>query len=186
MYLLLDHSYITLRSQKKMCYSYSSLSSKIYFCVKYLKRMIGLVAGIFCTLIVAGLCSYCFNPDFNWYNSLVKPPFLAKDVWFTVFVAMSYISAILSVSRLVEYKHLFPSMIFFMLLAAFCILFVYAFFSLKRPMLALVFMTGALDMSYILLIRFLIKDYKIALEFSFLFLFNLYAYMCTLAIVMLN
>lgn len=148
--------------------------------------MLGIVAGLFCTLIVAGICSYCFNMDFKWYLSLNKPVFLVSGEWFTAFVATAYLSSILAISRLVEYKHIFPSMIFFGILGVGCIFFVLCFFTLKNLMLALFFITLVLAMAYVLLVRFLIKDYKIALEFLPAFLFDVYSFVCVMYIVLQN
>ena len=148
--------------------------------------MIGIVAALFCTLVIAGLCSYCFNTDLKWYYLLNKPPFMVNSGWFTLFVSISYVSSILAVSRLVEYKHFFPSMIFFCILGVACVFFVWCFFTLHSLIAALVFMTIVLAMAYVLLVRFMMKDYKIALEFAPAFLFDMYGFLCVLSIVMLN
>ena len=148
--------------------------------------MLGIVAGLFCTLVVAGICSYCFNLDFKWYIGLNKPVFLVSNGWFTVFVGFAYLSSILAIGRLVEYKHIFPSMIFFAVLGVSCIFFVLCFFRLKSLVASLIFITVALAMAYVLFIRFLIKDYKMALEFLPAFLFDTYAFICTVFIVLNN
>ncbi len=148
--------------------------------------MLGIVAALFCTLIVAGLCSYFFKLDFKWYNLLNKPSFLLGGGWFTVFVAISYVSSILSISRLVEGKHLFPSMIFFALLGLFCVLFVLCFFYFKNIFAGFVFITFTLSMSYTLFVRFLIKDYKIAIEFAPTLIFHIYCFLCVTFIALNN
>lgn len=152
----------------------------------YLKRMIGLVVGVFAILVVSGLCSLCFNVDLKWWIALNKPAFLLGNAWFTAFVATSYVSCVLAISRLVEYKHFFPSTIFFLILGIFAVLFVFAFFTLKSLWFALVCMTVVLAMSMVLLTRFFTKEVKIALEFLPTFLFNFYAFLCTLCIAMNN
>lgn len=154
--------------------------------MKYLKRMLGIVAGLLLTLIVAGLSSYCFNIDLKWYISLNKPVFLLPNGWFTVLASISYVSSILAIGRLVEYKHIFPSMIFFAVLGVSCILFVLCFFTLKNIIAALVFITVVLAMAYVLFVRFLIKDYKIAIEFLPAFLFDVYAFICVMFIALNN
>lgn len=154
--------------------------------MKYLKRMLGIVAGLLLTLIVAGLSSYCFNIDLKWYLSLNKPVFLLPNGWFTVLASVSYVSSILAIGRLVEYKHIFPSMIFFAVLGAGCILFVLCFFTLKNIIASLVFITVVLAMAYVLFVRFLIKDYKIAIEFLPAFLFDIYAFICVMFIALNN
>lgn len=148
--------------------------------------MLGIVAGLFCTLIVAGLCSYCFNIDFKWYFALNKPSFLVSGGWFTAFVSISYLSSIMAVSRLVHFKHIFPSMIFFAIMGFGCVMFVLCFFTLKNLVWSLIFITVTLAMAYVLLMRFFMKDFKIALEFLPTFLFDLYAFMCVMYIVMHN
>ncbi len=148
--------------------------------------MLGIVAGLFCTLAVAGLCSYCMKLDLNWYVALNKPQFLVSGGWFTLFVGISYLSSILAVSRLVQFKHIFPSMIFFAVLGFACVMFVLCFFTLKNLVAAFVFITLALAMSYVLLVRFLIKDAKIALEFLPAFIFNAYSFLCVIYIVLNN
>lgn len=138
------------------------------------------------TLIVAGLCSYCFNIDLKWYNSLNKPAFLLPSGGFTILVALAYASSILAIGRLVEYKHIFPSMIFFGIMGMFCVLFVLCFFTLKSLVASLICMTATLAMAYVLFVRFLIKDFKIALEFLPAFLFNVYGFICTVHIALFN
>ena len=154
--------------------------------VKYLKRMLGIVAGLFCTLVVAGVCSYCFNLDLKWYIALDKPAFLVSNGWFTAFVSISYISCILAVSRLVEYKHIFPSMIFFAALGAACALFVLTFFTLKNLLAAFIFITIALAMAFVLFVRFLMKDPKMAIEFLPAFIFYIYSFICVTYIMLNN
>ncbi len=148
--------------------------------------MVGIVVGLFCVLLVAGISSAIFKIDLNWYIALDKPSFVVSGGWFTVFVAVSYISCILAVSRLVHFKHFFPSMLFFALLGLFNIMFVFCFFRLKNLIAALVFMTFSLAMAYTLFIRFLLKEIKIAVEFAPAFVFYAYAFVCVLYIAMQN
>lgn len=151
-----------------------------------LKRMIGLVVGLMLALIASGLCSVCFNIDLKWWIALNKPTFLLPNGWFSIFVGVSYLSSVLAISRLVEFKHIFPSMLYFLLLGVFCILFVYAFFTLKNLVFAFVSMTIVLGLSYMLFIRFLTKEVRIAIEFFPTFLFNVYGFTCVLCIFMNN
>ncbi len=148
--------------------------------------MIGLVAGLLLTLVVSGLCSLCFNMDLNWWIALEKPSFVLSGGWFSVFVAASYLSSVLAISRLVEFKHIFPSMLYFVILGVFCILFVFAFFTLKNLLFGLICMCVVLAVSYLLFIRFLTKEIKIAIEFLPTFLFNIYGYLCVLCIFLNN
>lgn len=148
--------------------------------------MIGLVAGLLLTLVVSGLCSLCFNMDLNWWIALEKPSFVLPRGWFSVFVAASYLSSVLAISRLVEFKHIFPSMLYFVILGVFCILFMLAFFTLKNLLFGLICMCVVLAVSYLLFIRFLTKEIKIAIEFLPTFLFNIYGYLCVLCIFLNN
>ena len=148
--------------------------------------MIGLVAGLLLTLVVSGLCSLCFNMDLNWWIALEKPSFVLSGGWFSVFVAASYLSSVLAISRLVEFKHIFPSMLYFVILGVFCILFMLAFFTLKNLLFGLMCMCVVLAVSYLLFIRFLTKEIKIAIEFLPTFLFNIYGYLCVLCIFLNN
>ncbi len=77
-------------------------------------------------------------------------------------------------------------MLYFVILGGACILFVFAFFTLKDLIFALVCMSVVLATSYVLFIRFLTKEVKIALEFLPTFLFNVYAFLCTICIFMNN
>lgn len=158
----------------------------IYFCVEHLKRMIGLVVAVFATLIVAWLSSFCFKMDFIWWNSLTKPAFVLPSAFWSAFVVTAYLSSIISITRLVEHKHIFPSMLFFALLGTSCVLFVFAFFTVKNILLALVFMTFVLAFAYVLFIRFMTKDVTLALIFSPTLIFDVYAFLSTLAILMAN
>ncbi len=148
--------------------------------------MIGIVAGIFLTLIVAGLCSICLKLDLKWYVSLDKGAFLASGEFFRWCVIVAYVSSIIAMSRLVEHKHIFPSMLFFAILGVGCILFCYAFFTLKNLLLALFFITVVLAMSLVLFARFLTKDVRLALLYLPSFLFNSYSFLIVLTIAMLN
>lgn len=154
--------------------------------MEHLKRMIGIVVGIFCTLIVAGLCSYLFNIDLKWWIALNKPAFVLSGGWFTAFVFVSYLSSILSITRLVEHKHIFPSMLFFAILGLFCVLFVLAMFTLKNLWFAFFCICVTLAMAYVLFVRFLIKDYKIAIIFLPVLVFEIYGFLCVIGIVMAN
>ena len=148
--------------------------------------MIGLVCAVFATLVVAGACSYFFKTDFKWYYMLEKPAFVLSGGFFSGFVVVSYLSSIFSITRLVEHKHIFPSMLFFALLGTACVLFVLAFFTLENLLFAFLSMTLALAFSYTLFVRFLTKDVTLALIFSPTLLFNIYSFVCTLAILMAN
>lgn len=148
--------------------------------------MIGIVAGLLLALVVSGLCSLCFNIDLKWWIALDKPSFVLSNGWFSVFVCASYLSSVLAISRLVEYKHIFPSMLYFFVLGIFCVLFVFSFFTLKNLLVAFISMTIVLATSYALFIRFLTKEVKIALEFLPTFLFNVYGFLCVLCIFMNN
>lgn len=148
--------------------------------------MIGIVAGIFCTLIVAWTSSYFFKFDAAWFAALEKPSIFVPNGVFTLFVGISYVSCILSISRLIEYKHIFPSMLFFVALGVSSVLFVIAFFFCKDLVWGLVTMTFTLAFAYVLFIRFLIKDVKIAFEFLPTFLFDAYGFICALCIALAN
>ena len=145
-----------------------------------------MVVALFATLIVAGRSSYCFKLDFKWYVALAKPSFVLSPAFFSTFVVVTYLSSILSITRLVEHKHIFPSMLFFAVLGVGTILFVFSFFTLKNLLLAFVFMVVVLAFAYVLFIRFLTKDVTLALIFAPTLAFNLYAFVCTLSILMLN
>ncbi len=148
--------------------------------------MIGIVAGIFLTLLVAGLCSICLKLDLKWYVSLDKGAFLSSGEFFRVCVVTAYASSIVAMSRLVEHKHIFPSMLFFAILGVGCVLFCWAFFCLKNLLLALFFVTVVLAMSLVLTVRFFAKDVKLALLYLPSFVFNAYAFLMTLFIAMAN
>ncbi len=148
--------------------------------------MIGIVAGIFCTLIVAALISYCFKFDARWFYSLKLPAVMPPPVAFEIMVAASYASCIFAIGRLVEYKHIFPSMLFFVALGVSCILFVHTFFGLKQLLWGLVFMSATAGFAFVLFFRFLMKDIKIALAFLPAFLFDLFGFVMVVYIAMAN
>lgn len=148
--------------------------------------MIGITVALFCTLVVSGLCSLCFKMDLKWWIALEKPPFVLSGGCFTIMVGTCYLSCVLAVSRLVEFKHLFPSMLFFLILGVFSVLFVFSFFTLKNLAFALVCMTVVLATAYVLFVRFLIKDWKMAVEFLPTLLFDAYGFLCVLYIFMNN
>lgn len=148
--------------------------------------MIGVVVGIFCALCVAGLCSYFFKLDVEWWFSLNKPSFVVSGGWFTAFVFVSYLSSVLSITKLVEHKHIFPSMIFFLILGIFCVLFVVFMFTLKILAAAMFCITVVLSMSYVLFVRFMIKDFKIAMVYFPSLVFYIYGFLCVVCIALAN
>lgn len=148
--------------------------------------MIGIVAGIFCTLIVAWACSYAFKLDEKWFCSLQMPAYMLPRGAFTVMVGATYVSCIISISRLVEHKRIFPSMLFFVGLGVCSVLFVVLFFACKQLLWGMVFMGATLALAFVLFFRFLGKDFKIALAFLPAFAFDLYGFLVVLYIAMAN
>ncbi len=147
-----------------------------------MKRIIGLAVGVFCTLIVAGLCSYCFGDGLAWFYRLQLPSYVVRGGWFSAFVAICYASCILSIGSLVEHRHIFPSMIFFGILGLSAVLFVFVFFNLKSIVGGLIFITICLAMSYVLFVRFLTKNLRMALLFLPTLIFNIYGFLCVVAL----
>lgn len=148
--------------------------------------MIGIVAGTFCTLIVAALSSRLFKLDPAWFYSLELPRFMMPAVAFEAALAVTYASCIFSIGRLVEHKHIFPSMLFFGGLGASSALFVHAFFGRKSLLWGLILIAITLAFAFVLLFRFLMKDAKIALGFLPTFAFDLYCFTVVLSIAMAN
>ncbi len=148
--------------------------------------MIGIAVGLFMVLLLESGCSIVLKIDFKWWNEIYKPAFLLNSAYITCFVIISYMSSILTMGRLVEHKHIFPSMIFFVLLGIGCFAFIYALFSLKNLLLALINITFVLSISYVLLVRFLIKDIRCAIYFAPTFLFNTYSFICAISLAMSN
>lgn len=142
----------------------------------YIKKLIGLVAGVFCVLVVAWLCSYCLKIDFKWYLALNKPQILPSGGYFTFFVAITYMCVVGVIARLVTGKHIFPSMIFLAFTGLFSVLFIYAFFTLKNIYLAFAFSILLLAFSLVVQIRFFLKEVRIALYYLPAFLFNVFCF----------
>lgn len=140
-----------------------------------IKKLIGIVVGIFCTLLMAWFCSFQLKIDFIWYNSLVKPVFLAKPMIMTVFVSVMYLCHILVIARLVTGKHFFPSMVFLAIISIFSILFVHSFFTWKNVYLALVFSLVVFLVSLLVQVRFFLKELRISLYYLPVFIFNAYS-----------
>ncbi len=151
-----------------------------------MKRMIGIVIGVFCILVVEGLCLICFNMDLKWWIALNKPAFVLPGGWFTLLVCVAYLSSILSISRIVERKRFFPSMAIFLIVGVFAILFVLAFFTLKNLLFGFVCISLTFGASFCLFMRFVVKDWVTALMYLPSFSFNFYAYLCVLSILMCN
>ena len=141
----------------------------------FIKKLIGVVTGVFCTLIVAWFCSLSLNIDFIWYNSLVKPLFLVNDKVMTAFVSGVYILSIVVVARLTTGKHFYPSMVFLAIIGIFSILFVHTFFSFKNVYLAFVFSLIIFAVSLVLQVRFFTKELRISLYYLPIFIFNAYS-----------
>ena len=141
----------------------------------YIKKLIGIVVGLFCTLVVAWLSAYSLNIDFIWYNSLSKPLFLVDRSVMTAFVSVVYFLSILVVARLVTGKHFFPSIMVQGLLGFFTILFVHSFFTFQNVYLAFVFSVIIFLLSLFQQIWFFTKELRISLYYLPIFIFNVYS-----------
>ncbi len=141
----------------------------------FIKKLIGVVTGLFCTLIVAWFCSFQLKIDFIWYNSLVKPVFLVNEKIMTAFVSGVYFLSSVVVARLVTGKHFYPSMVFLAIIGIFSILFVHTFFSFKNVYLAFVFSLIIFAVSLVLQVRFFTKELRISLYYLPIFIFNAYS-----------
>ena len=141
----------------------------------YIKKLIGVVTGLFCTLVMAWFCSFQLKIDFIWYNSLTKPLFIAPPMVMTMLVSVVYLMHIIVIARLVTGKHFYPSMVFFALTSIFSILFVHTFFTFKNVYLALVFSLVIFFVSLVLQVRFFTKELRISLYYLPIFLFNAYS-----------
>ena len=140
----------------------------------YIKKLIGVVAGLFCTLVVAWFSSFSLKIDFMWYNSLIKPVFTASPPVMTALVSMVYFMSIVVIARLVTGKHFYPSMVFLSAIGIFSILFVHSFFTFKNIYLAFAFSVVIFVISLILQVRFFLKELRISLYYLPIFLFNIY------------
>ncbi len=156
------------------------------FLMNKVKRLIGIVSGLFFTFLVAWLCSHFFRLDADWYFALKKPVPVPDSIVFTVLVVLTYVSSVLVISQLVTGKHIFPSMLFFLGKGISVFLYVYVFFTLKNIIGGMVFMTFTFAFSFILFIRFCKKDIKTALAYLYTFVFNFYAFVVMIAITMAN
>ncbi|MEG2450579.1 MAG: tryptophan-rich sensory protein [Clostridia bacterium] len=150
------------------------------------KQLLGLVVGLFCTLIVAGLCSYCFNMDFTWYSQLDKPSFMPSGGYFTVFVSLTYLSTIWVIARLVASKKIAPTIVFFVVIGVCSILFVYLFFSLKQIYGSMVFITFTFISSLMLFLKFIARDFVSAIIYFPSLLFNAFCFVIMFALAMAN
>ncbi len=151
-----------------------------------IKKLTGVVSGLFFTLIIAWCCSFALKLDLNWYNSLVKPAFLVSPSVMTAFVSVVYVLHILVVARLVTGKHFFPSMVFLFLSGVLSVLFLFSFFGVKNLYLALMIMIMLFGVSLLTQIRFFTKEIKIALYYFPIFIFNAYCFVLTSTIVFHN
>lgn len=150
------------------------------------KKLLGLVVGIFCVLIVAWLCSFCFKMDAEWYAALNKPPIVPANGWFPFFVITTYASTIFVIARLVCGRHLFPAILIFILTGFCAVMFVHTFFALKEILIALIFSCGLALSSFALFVRFIIKDVVAAIMYLPATIFNSYAFIVNICIAMLN
>lgn len=148
--------------------------------------MIGIVVGLFCVLIVAGLCAFFLKIDFIWYNRLIKPVFVPTSGYFSFMMCIVYFSNIAVVSRLVTGKHFFPSLLILSAIGVFSVLFVAVFFSLKLLVGGAVVMSVLFALSFFQQVRFFIKEIRIALYYLPTFLFNCYAFVVVFAIALTN
>ena len=141
----------------------------------YIKKLTGIVAGLFFTLVIAWACSFQLKVDFTWYNSLHKPSFLVKPDVMTAFVGVMYLVNIVVVARLVTGRHFFPSMVILSLVGLSSILFVHAFFDLKNVYLAFTFILISAGLALVQQVRFFVKELLIALYYLPVFLFYVYS-----------
>lgn len=152
----------------------------------YIKKLIGIVAGLFLVLVVAWLCSFSLKMDFNWYNGLSKPSFMVDSSVFVAFVSVVYFLHVMVISRLVTGKHLVPSMVFLGVVGLLAILFNFVFFTHKNLYVGFVFVAGIFAFSLILQLRFFLKDKVLGLYYLPIFIFNFYCLLVTGFIVFNN
>ncbi|MCQ2603363.1 MAG: tryptophan-rich sensory protein [Clostridia bacterium] len=154
--------------------------------VDYIKKLTGIVSGLFITLVGAWICASCLKIDFKWYYSLVKPIVVPTSLGFSIIVSVVYICCILVFSRLIVGKHFFPSVVFMVLCEMFSALFIFAFFRLENLYLALFFIICTFTVSFVTEIRFFIKDIRTAIYYLPVVAFNAYSLILVMAIVFAN
>ena len=152
----------------------------------YIKKLIGVVVGLFCTFIVAWFSAYSLNIDFIWYNSLAKPLFLVDNAVMTALVSIVYFLSILVVARLITGKRFFPSIMIQGFLGFFTILFVHSFFTFKNVYLAFVFSVVIFLLSLFQQVWFFTKEMRISLYYLPIFVFNVYCLLVTSYIAFSN
>lgn len=152
----------------------------------YIKKLTGIVSGLFITLVGAWICASCLKIDFKWYYSLVKPVVAPTSLGFSLVVSMVYVCCIMVFSRLIVGKHFFPSVVFMVLAEIFSALFIFAFFRLENLYLALFFIICTFGVSFVTEIRFFLKEIRTALYYLPVFLFNAYSLVVVIAIVFAN
>ena len=152
----------------------------------FIKKLVGVVTGLFCTLIVAWFCSLSLNIDFIWYNSLAKPLFVVDKAVMTALVSIVYFLSILVVARLITGKRFFPSIMIQGFLGFFTILFVHSFFTFKNVYLAFVFSVVIFLLSLFQQVWFFTKEMRISLYYLPIFVFNVYCLLVTSYIAFSN
>lgn len=145
----------------------------------YIKKLIGIVVGLFLVLVVAWFCSFSLKLDLNWYNTLSKPSFAVDGHVFAAFVSVVYFLHVVVISRLVTGKHLLPSMVFLGVIGLASILFNHTFFTLKNVYVGFIFILLTFVFSTVLQLRFLFKDRMLALYYLPIFVFNFYCLLVT-------
>lgn len=154
--------------------------------MEYIKRLAGLAVGTLSVLVFAWICSVCLNVDFKWYYGLDKPVFVPSSGIFTLMISVVYALHVVVVSRLVVGKHFFPSTLILTGTGVFATLFVFAFFTLENLYLSAVFVSIVFALSLLQIVRFMMKELRIALYYLPVFVFNCYAFVVVLAIAFAN
>ncbi len=152
----------------------------------FIKKLTGVVSGLFFTLVMAWGCSFALNTDLTWYNELYKPAFMPTSSVMTALVSVVYVVHILVVARLVTGRHFFPSLLFLGGVGILSVLFLNSFFKVHNLYLAFSIIIMLFALSLVTEIRFFIKDVRTALYYLPIFVFNAFCFVLTTCCVFAN
>lgn len=146
----------------------------------------GITVALFCVLLVAGGGQFCMKIDLKWYSDLIKPAFMPSAFGFSVLVTGVYACCIAVITRLVVHKRFFPSMVMLAGTGVLSLIFLFTVFRLKSLYVGATVMLILFILSFLIEVRFAIKDRATSLYYFPVLLFNGFCLVLSFALALAN
>lgn len=128
--------------------------------MKIFKWLLGVVFGIFFSLVVAWTSSYLFFDGVDFSHTLKTPNFMPQPMVFEIVVSITYIIQSLAIARLITRKEFGFSLFLVMLKGFFDVVFIGVMFRGHNVYSATIVMALIFACAMLVQVRFLYKDLK--------------------------